>query len=83
MTLNIMKNFIWITPCREYAQTRGSKKGIVVKKMHLFPILSHWFQIYHEIAARYRVFHDHIETRINMGDAREIRILIEPKMKLI
>ena len=60
----------------------GIKKGIVVEKKHFYPILSHWFQIHHEIAARYRVFHDHIKTRINMGDAREIRILIEPKMKL-
>ena len=78
-----MKNFIWITPCREYAQTWGSKKGIALRNKHFYPILSHWFQIYREIAAHYRVFHDHIKNWINMGDAREIRILIEPKMKLI
>ena len=60
----------------------GIKKGIIVKNKHFYPILSHWFQIYREIAACYRVFHDHIKNWINMGDAREIRILIEPKMKL-
>ena len=56
---------------------------MVVKNSHFYIISSQWFQIYYEIAARNHVFHDDIKTRIDMGDAREIRMLIESKMKLL
>ena len=49
------------------------------KKRHFHIISGQWFRSYHEIAARNHVFHDDIKSRTDMGDAREIRMLIDSK----
>ena len=83
MISNLIKNFIWITPCGEYARILMSKKEVVVKKRHFYTIFSHLFQFYDKIAASNCIFHHYLKTRINLEAAREIRILIAQKNELI
>ena len=52
---------------------------MVVKNQFFYIIPSHWFPVHHQIAALNRVFNDDIESRNDLGVAREIRRVIVPK----